>query len=316
MGFWQKFARGASAIITVGGSERICSSVARYKTARAEYDKNVEKAKALSAQLTSMLRGLGKRAEVAFHQLAKAQRIMSPLEKLVPTADVSISINAQGAVLATASKCHIAVRDFTTIKGAAGGTVAGTTVGLGSWTAVSLLGSASTGVAIGSLHGVAATNAALAWFGGGSLATGGLGMAGGAFVLGGLVLLPMIGVSAWVSHRKANKIGRAVQEVEDANEKNLQVIRRWSEQISTIDTLMSNFSNSVETLVDGVKRAQKLLFPFGWLSKLWRRLRSYFRGYYYSASEMQTVEELARCIDTFLGQFAEQKKLLSQAAGS
>jgi hypothetical protein len=316
MGFWAKFGRGASAIVTVGGSERIRFTVRRYETARAEYDKNVEKAKALSAQLTSLLRALGKRTEDAFHQLAKAERIMSPLQKLVHPANVRISVDAQESILATASKCSIAVRDFTTVKGAAGGTIAGMTIGLGSWTAVSLLGSASTGVAIGSLHGIAATNAALAWFGGGSLATGGLGMAGGTFVLGGLVLLPMIGISAWMSHRKANKISRIVQEVEEANEKNVQVIRRLSEQRLKVVTLMPNFSNSVETLAYAVTRAQKLLFPYGWLSKLSRRLRSYFHGYYYRPSEMKAIEELAGCIDSFLDQFSAQKKLLSQSAGN
>lgn len=42
------------------------------------------------------------------------------------------------------------------------------------------------------MSGVAATNATLAWLGGGSLATGGLGMAGGAIVLGSVVAAPAI----------------------------------------------------------------------------------------------------------------------------
>lgn len=43
---------------------------------------------------------------------------------------------------------------------------------------------ASTGAAIGSLSGAAAQSATLAWFGGGSLASGGLGVAGGTFIFG------------------------------------------------------------------------------------------------------------------------------------
>jgi len=42
-----------------------------------------------------------------------------------------------------------------------------------------LYGTTSAGVAISTLHGVAAVNAALAWWGGGAIAAGGLGMAGG-----------------------------------------------------------------------------------------------------------------------------------------
>lgn len=51
-------------------------------------------------------------------------------------------------------------------------------------TLVASLGTASTGTAISTLSGAAATKATLAWLGGGALATGGLGVAGGAVVLG------------------------------------------------------------------------------------------------------------------------------------
>ena len=52
-------------------------------------------------------------------------------------------------------------------------------------------GTASTGTAIASLSGVAATNAALAWLGGGTL------LAGGAGVAGGQALLTMAGPIGW-----------------------------------------------------------------------------------------------------------------------
>ncbi len=62
---------------------------------------------------------------------------------------------------------------------------------------VALLGSASTGTAIGTLSGVAATNATLAWLGGGALAVGGGGIAFGTMVLGGLALVPAISYFIW-----------------------------------------------------------------------------------------------------------------------
>lgn len=52
--------------------------------------------------------------------------------------------------------------------------------------AVSALATASTGTAISTLSGAAATNATLAWLGGGSLAAGGGGMAAGSAVLAGV----------------------------------------------------------------------------------------------------------------------------------
>lgn len=51
-------------------------------------------------------------------------------------------------------------------------------------------GTASTGTAISSLSGVAATNAATAWLGGGALAAGGGGMAAGTVVL---TTIPIVG---------------------------------------------------------------------------------------------------------------------------
>lgn len=70
-----------------------------------------------------------------------------------------------------------------------------------------MLGAASTGTAISALSGVEATNATIAFFGGGSLATGGLGIAGGTPVRGGVVPAPALAVLGTVMCAKgsANK---------------------------------------------------------------------------------------------------------------
>jgi|GEM_PF-522385 len=60
--------------------------------------------------------------------------------------------------------------------------------------AVGALATASTGTAISTLSGAAATNATLAWLGGGSLASGGGGMALGGTVLSGLTMGATAGV--------------------------------------------------------------------------------------------------------------------------
>lgn len=73
-----------------------------------------------------------------------------------------------------------------------GGLGAGGIGAMGLFTAVGTFGTASTGAAIGALHGIAATNATLAALGGGALAAGGYGIAGGIAVLGGTVALPAV----------------------------------------------------------------------------------------------------------------------------
>lgn len=73
---------------------------------------------------------------------------------------------------------------------------AGLATSLAGYGAVGVLGTASTGTAIGGLSGAAATNATLAWFGGGALSAGGGGVALGTTVLGGIVAAPLFFVAA------------------------------------------------------------------------------------------------------------------------
>ncbi|MGL4849574.1 MAG: hypothetical protein ACRC28_11755 [Clostridium sp.] len=92
----------------------------------------------------------------------------------------------------------------------AGGTIAG----------VGLFGVASTGTAISTLSGAAATNATLAAIGGGSLATGGLGMAGGTAILGGVVAAPALAIGgvfmAWKGNSSMEKAYEISAEVSKA----------------------------------------------------------------------------------------------------
>lgn len=101
------------------------------------------------------------------------------------------------------NKLHIDRGEFERLKemesfasSLASGTVAGAFGGafaaFGAYNAATVFAKASTGTAIASLSGAAATNATLAFFGGGPLAAGGLGMAGGTAILGGLVAGPAL----------------------------------------------------------------------------------------------------------------------------
>lgn len=68
-----------------------------------------------------------------------------------------------------------------------------------------LIAKASTGIKISELNGVANKNATLAYFGGGSLSTGGLGMQGGRWVLAGIVLGPALLTIGYIENRTAKK---------------------------------------------------------------------------------------------------------------
>ena len=93
--------------------------------------------------------------------------------------------------------------------------------------AVMAFGAASTGTAISSLSGAAATNATLAWLGGGSLAAGGGGMAAGSVVLGtitatttGVFALAAAGIVASAYYSKKHTEATAyLEEVRTAHAK-------------------------------------------------------------------------------------------------
>lgn len=113
---------------------------------------------------------------------------------------------------------------------------AGALAGIASYGGAMMFASASTGTAIASLSGVAATNATLAWFGGGSLAAGGLGMAGGTLVLGGIVAGPVLAVAGFIMAAKSEEnlanARKVYSEAENA-----------SEQMKTITAFMSSVEN-------------------------------------------------------------------------
>ena len=87
--------------------------------------------------------------------------------------------------------------------GGIGALSAGALTAAGAYGAVGAFAAASTGTAISALSGAAATNATLAWLGGGALAAGGGGMAAGTLVLGGLVAAPALLVGGFFLGSKA-----------------------------------------------------------------------------------------------------------------
>lgn len=114
------------------------------------------------------------------------------------------------------------------IGGALGSAVTGAGAGAGVTAAASSMGVASTGAAIGGLSGAAAESATLAFLGGGSLASGGGGMALGATVLNFVTIGPALlvggfvvkgqGVKAITKARKFEaKIAVAIAELEETD---------------------------------------------------------------------------------------------------
>ncbi|NER35748.1 MAG: hypothetical protein F6J93_17450 [Oscillatoria sp. SIO1A7] len=143
------------------------------------------------------------------------------------------------------------------IVGGAGAAGAGALAGMASYGGAMMFGTASTGTAIGSLTGAAATNATLAWFGGGSLAAGGLGMAGGMAVLGGIVAGPVLAVGGIAMAAKAQKnlaealsyeaeVEKTVEEMEKA----IAVLRAIDKTAALFDKVIRRLSESMASVLN------------------------------------------------------------------
>lgn len=133
------------------------------------------------------------------------------------------------------------------------GVGAGALLGWGTYGGVMALGSASTGAAIAGLSGIAATNATLAWLGGGAIAAGGGGIALGTMILGGIVAGPALLIAGGIFSSKAKeKLNNAYSNLARAREiesdienaaTELEYIKSTSVQIKIFLSRIRRYSN-------------------------------------------------------------------------
>lgn len=142
-------------------------------------------------------------------------------------------------------------------QGFTGGLAGGALAAYGAYTGAMAFGAASTGAAIGGLSGVAATNATLAWLGGGALSAGGAGMAGGMMVLGGLVAGPALLIFGGIFAAKAS------QKLSEAKSNKIKA-REYEDEVEIVcDKLlmieeMVEMASSILSKVGGLSRRANL----------------------------------------------------------
>lgn len=140
------------------------------------------------------------------------------------------------------------------MKAGVGSLGAGALAGIASYGGAMMFATASTGTAIASLSGVAATNATMAWFGGGSLAAGGLGMAGGSLVLGGIVAGPVLAVAGFIMAAKSE------ENLAEA-EKMYSEARLAAEQMDTMTSFIEKVSEIAYNYEDFIVGFKEIFRP-------------------------------------------------------
>jgi hypothetical protein len=124
---------------------------------------------------------------------------------------------------------------------------AGTAASFAVYSGVMAFAAASTGTPIAALSGVAAYNATMAAIGGGSLAAGGWGMAGGAMVLGAAAIAPMIAIGGFAYDSYAEKA------LEKAKETRYEVDKAIT-RMDLIDKHLSNINNYADKIYTSLEK--------------------------------------------------------------
>lgn len=158
----------------------------------------------------------------------------------------------------------------------------GALVGVAAYGGVMMFGHAATGTAIASLAGAAKTSATLAWFGGGSLAAGGLGIKGGIAVLGAAVVIPALLVAGTIAFFKGKERLAEAQKIHDQNVNNAKKIDVQTEKIRSIEVITNDYSSFIK----------KISTKFnGLLDELDRMIAKYGNSKSIKASSLSEVEQ-------------------------
>lgn len=190
---------GSGLVLGLKGGYDIKKANDRIRKSGARYDDQRRKLEAQETITNEALQTLGTRQAQANREvvgrmadfLRRHEKLVSESEKLLvdglePT---SRTVEIEGGLGQDA---------VAWMRGIVGSAVTGVGVNAGVTTAVTTFAAASTGTAISSLSGAAATNATLAFLGGGSIATGGGGMVVGAAALNFVTIGPAVLVSGLV----------------------------------------------------------------------------------------------------------------------
>lgn len=146
------------------------------------------------------------------------------------------------------------------LGGAAAGTAGGFAAAGATTAAVMALGTASTGTAIASLSGVAATNATLAALGGGAIAAGGGGIALGTTILGATTLGVGLLVGGMIFNATGSKLSNKADEAWKQMEKAEETIDKTCVYLNDLKSTAIKYTDAITKVRDKYREV------FGYIS--------------------------------------------------
>lgn len=300
MGFLKGTLNVISNVATLGGASRLENAKAEYQQSYAEHERLCIKTKALKEQIEQHIAAIGACLTATKPVLARSEKILKK----------SVSGKKQVNFQLTVSTLNHVQRfnsDYNSAIGIGTGTVAGSSLAVGSWALVGALGSASTGAAISGLSGVAASNATLAWFGGGALAAGGAGISGGMAMLGGIVAVPLIGIASYGTHKKANEFQEEKAKLDRTIDKQKQHLATLPEVLNSVERKRGELLGVCEDFKSVSKNLIKIIRPFGVFSAFKQRLFIILGLKPFKEPQLQALNQLNEKVIAFLAVFQENR---------
>lgn len=266
---------GLKNILTFGASGRIEKPQENYEFLYQTYKAKVDEYNSLCSDFKNYV------ASYLPLQI-QAQKLTRKVKNFIPTKEqerenvikeIGFSPESLAEVETRLSAGEMALNS---LKGVAGGVIVGTAAPAAIMGAVTAFGTAGTGVAISSLSGVAATNAALAALGGGTLAAGGGGVAAGSALLSASV--PIVGTVITAialpvfSHLSANKKIKAIEKesLKVVRETNIVENQKLKVKycISRVIELTESLKKAETAFKKMYRRTCTKVYPLGFISKI------------------------------------------------
>lgn len=264
MGFLKAGFRTVNAIVTLGGSRELEHAKASFESAHASYKITHDEVTQIKAKIDNRISELG-------DTLKTVKARLDHIEQVLETPPLSLDKQSRPTMCASQS-IELFNQQYSSVLSVGFGGIVGGSMALGAWALVSAIGTASTGTAIGTLSGVAATNATLAWFGGGAIAAGGAGMSGGMLVLGGIVAVPIIYLAAKGAWTKARAFQDQEVLVEQEHEKLRALKPELEKQYNDVLAYTVQLNRHCHIWLEQMDNGLAVLYPWGKFSIFFRKL--------------------------------------------
>ncbi|WP_305421171.1 hypothetical protein [Photobacterium leiognathi] len=295
MGIFRTCGSILSNVVTLGGASKLEHQRDLYEHEYKYYQHLHGLISECRLQVQSDLSALGQSISAVQQTLVSVEKIFTTTYKLD-----ALKFDKPELLVNQMGKFH---SSYSSALSAGFGGVLGGTAAVGAWGLVSVIGSASTGTAIATLSGAAATNATLAWFGGGALAAGGAGMSGGMMVLGGIVAAPMIFFATKKANEKTEQLEQATQELKDAFPELEQLLVSANEQQTEVKVYTEQMRALCDNYVLEAQTLLTLIHPKGRWSRFYQRLRRLFRLNVFTAKQESAIASLSNKTHALLANF-------------